>query len=217
MSDSSITQQSPDADGWPEAQDWTVTDLQEQVGHLTQQLSEVGEQVQQLQEWAGGLPARHQPEPHPVRLADLASTELETPLSLARRVIQLRQLLGRAGELTQALMPAVATEAAFFARDVRARIDADGESPGRPPELAEVDQAGDDAGPQISLVAHCHSAWDDDQSFERQRQAVRRVLTFDGNRTWHGTLTRALNDDLTGWHDILAAVEAGAHVEIQLP
>jgi hypothetical protein len=75
----------------------------------------------------------------------------------------------------------------------------------------------DDAEPRVGLIAHCHSPFGDDETFERQRQAVRRVLTFDGNHTWYGDLPVSVSANLSDWQAVLAAAEAGASVEIQMP
>jgi hypothetical protein len=108
-------------------------------------------------------------------------------------------------------MPVAATETGLFAPKGQASADFSGDLD----ELADAEE--ETVPPRVGLVGHCHSAWDDDAGFERQRQAIRHVLTFDGNRTWHGTLAASINDDLVGWHHVLTAAEAGAHVEIRLP
>jgi hypothetical protein len=210
MSDSPVTRKQ-DQRLQVDPQAWTVGDLRTEVEHLHAQLTSASERINQqltrLSAWAASLPIHHQPDPQPVRIADLASTELTTPLSLARRLMELTRLLDRADDLAGTLMDVVTVEAGIFA-------------PSRGPGSDLADQVPalveDDAlENEVNVIAHCHSTWGNDDAFEKQRQAVRRIMTFDGNRTWHGTLTTSVNDNLPGWKAILTAAEAGAHVEIQ--
>jgi hypothetical protein len=151
----------------------------------------------------------HVPEPHPVRLADFASTERDHPLSLARRVVELARLLARADALAHTLMRAVEAETGSFAPDGSSQNHGSADQPLLALEPDEVTDS------QIMLIAHCGSAWGDDDAFERQRQLVRRVMIFDGNRTWHGRLPSSINDGLPDWQTALSAAEAGAHVAIK--
>jgi hypothetical protein len=210
MSDAPVTQKQ-DQPLSADPQAWTVRDLRAEVERLHGQLATASERIKQqltqLSIWTADLPAHHEPDPQPVRLADLASTELTTPLSLARRLMELTRLLDRADDLAGTLMDVVAIEATLFAP----RRDSASELTGRIPALIEDDARAN----EVSVMAHCHSPWGDDDVFEKQRRAVRQIMAFDGNRTWHGTLTSSVNDNLPGWQTLLTAAEAGAHVEVQ--
>jgi hypothetical protein len=71
-------------------------------------------------------------------------------------------------------------------------------------QQAPAFEPGEATEPQIMLIAHCGSAWGDDDAFERQRQLVRQVMTFDGNRTWLGRLPASINVNLLDWQTACA-------------
>lgn len=202
MSDFSIT--APQV----EPQDWTVRDLQ----HLHERLNNTNQRIEvevgRLAAWVDDLPVRHQPDPQPVRLADLALTELQRPLSLARRVVELSRLSERVDDLAQTLMDAAAIEAELF-------MPRPSEPPGESADLPVPDLEIDDVGEQIMLTAQCGAAWGDDEVFESQRRMVRKVMTFDGVRTSHAEMPATLNDRLSDWQTLLSAATAGALVQIQ--
>ncbi|HSU35117.1 MAG TPA: hypothetical protein VLJ88_05610 [Propionibacteriaceae bacterium] len=190
-----------------------MSELQRQLERLREQLTgsseRIGAEIALLSEWAARLPVHHVPDPDPVRLADFAATDRDDPLSLAQRIIELARLLERADALARTLMDTVVDETGNFAprspSSERTSIDQ------QPPPF-EPDEK---TQPQIMLIAHCGSAWGDDDTFERQRQLVRQVMDFDGNRTWHGHLPASINDGLEGWQTALRAAEAGANVKVQ--
>jgi hypothetical protein len=76
--------------------------------------------------------------------------------------------------------------------------------------------AHDAAAARVKVTAYCGSAWGDDATFDRQTQAVRRALGFDGHRrTWEGLLSPRIGDSPASWRALVEAAEAGASVWVQ--